>query len=875
MIELEYKHFLQTLNNINTPENVKKIANIILNHLREVIPLGTASGKRSKKIIELAQTEMKTANSKIESPSYDKSAENRHSVHLTKMKVGPFRGFAKEEEFDLDSKVVLIYGPNGTGKSSFCEALEFGLLGSVEEAEAKRFSEITNYLRNARTKGYSPPAIEAKDHTVKPDEERFRFCFVDKNRIDNFSRMTAQAPARQNKIIGALFSLEQFDDFVNGFSMELDGKYIDLIGKKNNELKQKKESLEGYKTIIADKNKKLEETSKKEQSIADSYQLGIKFDDFISKLGSPEHPGEIQKLEKALEKALPTKIDLKITIIQEKRKLLEKTLNEALEIQEELTNNRKNISFRNLFQAISDLKSQDPEVCPACLTSLSGPNKVVKDPFARASEGLLTLKHLSTLEDRLEKLKETQGIQLRDIYSDYEKALKYTKEKSNKNLFTEFCSFSVESESQLDKQWWATFLRSDKKGNSGWSLFNGYASDIESADLTVEALQAKRKEHLTRLSYLRALYSNAITLCAERKALEGTIKEAEENTKQFEIENKTLIENVNTEAPLVTQNKEIAKAYSLFVNMLNTYRQDLPKALVSDLGELIVKLYNGFNRSDSPGELLQDLKVPLSSDDRMIVAFQSDPTTYFDALHVMSEGHIRCIGLAILLAKNIKENCPILIFDDPVNAIDDDHREGIRRTVFENTYFSEKQILLTCHGEEFFNNIQQLLGANKTSKAKRFSFLPQNGENHIQIDFSSEPRNYLLAAQSHFKKSQIRNSLTSARKAMEALSNDIWRYLDKHGDGNLSLKMRKPKAPIELRNLVEQLKKQLKKQPFVHDQKETILNALSSLLGINGNSREWGYLNKGTHHEEDCSEFDRIIVKEIIDALDALDKAIA
>ena len=27
-----------------------------------------------------------------------------------------------------------------------------------------------------------------------------------------------------------------------------------------------------------------------------------------------------------------------------------------------------------------------------------------------------------------------------------------------------------------------------------------------------------------------------------------------------------------------------------------------------------------------------------------------------------------------LASKNIKENCPILIFDDPVNAIDDEHR---------------------------------------------------------------------------------------------------------------------------------------------------------------------------------------------------------
>lgn len=45
--------------------------------------------------------------------------QNAESVstfsRLRKMSVGPFRGFARREEFDLDSRLVLIYGPNGTG----------------------------------------------------------------------------------------------------------------------------------------------------------------------------------------------------------------------------------------------------------------------------------------------------------------------------------------------------------------------------------------------------------------------------------------------------------------------------------------------------------------------------------------------------------------------------------------------------------------------------------------------------------------------------------------------------------------------------------------------------------------------------------------
>ena len=79
------------------------------------------------------------------------------------MTVGPFRGFSKPEHFDLDSNLVLIYGPNGTGKSSFCEALEYCLLGNVEDAENKRFRNQVEYLKNAHVNRFLAPILQAED----------------------------------------------------------------------------------------------------------------------------------------------------------------------------------------------------------------------------------------------------------------------------------------------------------------------------------------------------------------------------------------------------------------------------------------------------------------------------------------------------------------------------------------------------------------------------------------------------------------------------------------------------------------------------------------------------------------------------------------
>jgi hypothetical protein len=232
------------------------------------------------------------------------------------------------------------------------------------------------------------------------------------------------------------------------------------------------------------------------------------------------------------------------------------------------------------------------------------------------------------------------------------------------------------------------------------------------------------------------------------------------------------------------------------------------------------------------------------------------------------------VGLAILAAKNIKENCPFVIFDDPVNAIDDDHRESIRRTLFDDIFFNEKQIILACHGEEFLKDIQNLLSGKNASTSKIVSFLPKNGDPNIRVDHNGASRNYILRARGHYNSNQIRDALRTSRPALESITKGkMWRYVNKYGDGNLSIKMSSVKSPIELRNLTEQLKSKISKSEFSDPKKDLILGPIDSLLGVSGESKEWRYLNKGTHDESDRPEFERGTVERILIALEELDAA--
>ena len=67
-------------------------------------------------------------------------------MRLVSMSASGFRGFAKEVRFDLDADVILLSGPNGTGKTSFFDAILWGLTGAIErigpnESVVNRFAE--------------------------------------------------------------------------------------------------------------------------------------------------------------------------------------------------------------------------------------------------------------------------------------------------------------------------------------------------------------------------------------------------------------------------------------------------------------------------------------------------------------------------------------------------------------------------------------------------------------------------------------------------------------------------------------------------------------------------------------------------------------
>ncbi len=402
----EYKRFIRELKNQGVSDGTKKIAQLIYDHIDELIPLGTHRGNRSKKIISIAQREFSQLALREDEAQKIEIQDHNSIKMLNKLEIQSFRGFSDREDFDLNNKNVFLFGPNGAGKSSFCEALEYSLLGSVEEAESKRFSKQEEYLQNARTKEFTPPILLGIGSNgsllqVLPNEERFRFCFVEKNRIDSFARIAAKTPSHQTKLIGSLFGLESFDEFVKDFSSELDDKYIDLAGLKGKELADKKQSLIQYEDEIKNEKCTIETFKETEKTLASEYDSTQSYDNLATKVGLKGEKSRIEEIEELLKTPLPPVYDFSFDKLTIKEKELSDAESDLKKKRREYEEKKDEISFRDLYASLIDLKHKYPDKCPACFTPLS---MVSEDPYKKSEVGLKNLEHLSQLEANISSI---------------------------------------------------------------------------------------------------------------------------------------------------------------------------------------------------------------------------------------------------------------------------------------------------------------------------------------------------------------------------------------------------------------------------------------------------------------------------------------
>ncbi|HEX5277062.1 MAG TPA: AAA family ATPase [Fluviicoccus sp.] len=861
---------------IRAPTDVRRMANLVLVNFDALEQTSRQRSQRSAYLVDrarkgLAQTP--DGRPDIQAIAVDGAWPWKH---LRSMTIGPFRGFRTPESFDLQKRVILFYGPNGSGKTSFCEGLEFALLGSVEEADNKRITPSI-YLANHHARRFEAPILRANDHRnreigVVANLDIFRFCFIEKNRIDAFSRIAARPPAQRTELIATLFGMEKFNEFVGHFNESLDQQLV-LTGTKQLTLTSKRNALAVDRATVDGMETALKKLTAEEAELASTHTTGMNYEGLKEFIGTTEAPGRLKQLDDILANVPPAVIGLTRDGLIMAFEASELAHNETARIEAILEARRNQVSFKELYTAILSLQASHSTHCPACDTPLVD---AVSDPFEKAKAGLNDLKELGELQEQLKAAQGTAATASRELRRQLGIVATFLTAAGEHKAPTARYILGLAAEPV--GTWWRVVyqahpvLEDAVTDTVTLETILAVVNRIEIQDKASQQAQQDRQPHVKERTALINLQLSIQAQDLKRRQIMDNLAAAKTRIAAFDLDNAQLIREVAQESLDIARDASIKAAYDRFLELLRSYRNQLPGTLMAGLNDTALTLYNEFNRNDLDVDKLAALHLPINGEQKIEIAFRGNPKVRVDALHILSEGHIRCLGLAILLAKALSIRSPLVVFDDAINAIDHDHRGGIRETIFESDHFVDTQLIVTCHSNEFIKDIQQHLPAQRRSDCQVYLFRHHTGDYQPRVKGDVSTKNYLAKARAAIDNLDNREALAACRQGLEMLSEKVWRWLGSHELGVLNLQLAGVGAEPGLRNLCDALRKRLDEATtFNHPNKLPLLKAYRRILGIPAANQWWTILNKGTHEEANRDEFDAELVESIVQTLEEID----
>ncbi|MCH8181392.1 MAG: ATP-binding protein [Proteobacteria bacterium] len=697
--------------------------------------------------------------------------------------------------------------------------------------------------------------------------DTFRFCFVEKNRIDAFSRIAARPPAQRTELIATLFGMDKFNEFVGHFNESIDQQLI-LTAAKQIVLTGKRNTLAADQATVNGEAQALLSLTDEEANLALTHSEGMTYAGLKALIGTAEAPGRLQKLEDILNAVPPAAIGLTRQGLLSAFEAPHLRLEEVVGIAAQLQARSSQVSFKDLYTAVLALQAGEDDHCPACNTPLA---EVKANPYEKASAGLIQLKELGELQERLATAQEKVATASRELRRQLGILSAFLASYEEQETPVGHYLASLPAEPAGD--WWAAVYPTHQDGAAvTLDQILAIVDRAEAQDRTSALARQERQRNIAERDRLNEFRLAVQVQDLKRQQLVDSLAAAKARIAAFDVDNAALIEEVAQEARDVARDVPIKNAYDRFLALLKSYRNELPGTLMAGLNETAMNLYNEFNRNDLDADKLAALHLPLTAEQKIEIAFRGNPQVRVDALRILSEGHIRCLGLAILLAKGQSIQSPLIVFDDVINAIDHDHRSGIRETIFESDHFADTQLIVTCHSNEFIKDIQQHLSAQRRDDCQVYLLRHHIGNYQPRVTGNIPSRNYVMKARASKDALDNREALTSCRQGLEMLAEKVWRWLASHGLGVINLQLAGVGAEPSLRNLSEALYKRLNDSAtFNHPNKAALVDAFGRILGIPAANLVWTYLNKGTHEEANRDDFDADLVESVVQTLEALD----
>jgi len=594
------------------------------------------------------------------------------SIHISSL-----RGI-KNLDLDIGGKNLIIFGENGTGKSSFVDALEFFFTDKISHLEGVLGLSLKNHGTHALCKPqdvevlleFNPGPVKLSktfSNTHDVPSHLKNYFNVAKNgtfilRRSQILEFIHNIPSNRFRTIGTLLGIEKLDSIESIFTKVKDYFTKEIESKKyiqNNNFENLTKILGTDVSNIDNILPSLNEQLKKQNL----NQL-ISFDDskhYQSMLLKDLHTTEnntsfvIQELYQILQTAL---IEDEIS---ERAKYLYENIILFLD-----KKNSQLLGFINfLKEGLNSLNNSNNNVCPLCENTINKDSLIIQ---------------LKTKLALLDSISEDFDVIKRDCME-----LSLILEEKSKNLVQIYSKLSLVSDLKTESNQFQTLadnlnviigqLKKDLV-TSQLQFDNKLLSEIKKQIQTLvdeTSIKLTKSQSMVKNADNEQGLANTITLIERIKTLHSECEKIEDELSRLQ------------------------KHQSIADKMLYSY-SEAKKLKIQQIYDNIQNDIITFYRYIHPNEDLSDIQLVLNLNRRASTLIKiNEYNQVIDPRAFQSEGHLDSLGLCIFLAfvRRFNTDCDLVVLDDIVTTIDSSHRRRICQLLYEK--FSDKQLIITTH----------------------------------------------------------------------------------------------------------------------------------------------------------------------------------
>ena len=636
------------------------------------------------------------------------------------IKINGLRGVREPLTLDLNKKSILVYGDNGTGKSSVTDSFEWFFYDKIEHLSNEEIG---------RRKGRDA----LRNIFIPETEDSFIELTFDENKLDSKKSIDNSLKT---------FNSNETDDFkkfiASSFSERLILRYRDLvqfiIAGKTDKLKEL-QNIIGFSEVQNIRDLLKRNGARIARNIKSSNYDNLKNvqqSTILENLGQNAYTDE-QLFDGANKLIKPLKLEIEIKSRQDINTVLKKI--ESKEDSELL--NQINF-YTKIKESVAQIEGNVDNINNSYCSFYDSFNALKKDPEKVKNLQLLSL------------LQEGKSVLTKDVVEDDYCPL-CQQEKSKIDLLQDL-NLRIEELELLNKE-------KEKVDNNSKDLQNTIKPNISAIEgLLTEKLfekedYVKLKEAVEEIktslnNHLDESKKELTEKLSDKEKIKFVKKEIEELTSELVKTIKKLTESKEANLKFKTYTKlfQSAKAYveylkiekeqSVLANQQGTFEllyEDFIKRQEEALNVFLTMFSNDINdfyTTMNPNEKVEDIKlVPLKKNDELVgitIEYSFFNETHTPPIAYLSESHINCLGLSFFLAsvRAFNKESKFFVLDDVISSFDRSHRYRFAQLL--TTKFSDFQVILLTHEKEFF----ELVSSEVKSKGwilNNFKWTKDNG----------------------------------------------------------------------------------------------------------------------------------------------------